>query len=445
MARNNESSIITKKETTSQEFIFPKHFLWGAATSSHQVEGNNTHNDWWEWEQTRPPQARSGLACDQWNRFEDDFKLAQTLGHNAHRFSIEWSRIELQEGQFDSVALDHYATVIRSLKSKGMEPIITLHHFTLPLWVARQGGWASAKTPELFARYAQKVTEALGGDVRYWMTLNEPVVYTYKSYTTGEWPPGIKSDTEPFKVFENLLLGHVLAYERIKETYAQNHWKEPRVGIAQNVLIFKAYSDFSLLDCIAMRLRHWMFNHLFVQALVRGKARCIGLFNIHLPKANTLDFIGLNYYTRDFVRHHGFGFPGILGQVCAASVKQNQRMGKDNVLSWEIYPKGLRTFLKDFSRYQLPLLVSENGIATNDDAERSEFIVEHLKAMAQAIKKGAPVIGYLYWSLLDNYEWADGFVPRFGLIEVNYSTQKRTVRESARKFEEIIRSGKLRF
>ncbi len=436
-------SVITGK--TPREFTFPKDFLWGAATSAHQVEGNNTNNDWWEWEQARLPHARSGQACDQWNRFEEDFKLAQTLGHNAHRFSIEWSRIEPQEGQFDSGALDHYAQVIRSLRSKGIEPIVTLHHFTLPLWLAHQGGWFLEKTPELFARYAQKVTEALGGDVRYWMTLNEPIVYAYKSYLTGEWPPGVKSYEKAFKVFRNLLLGHVLAYEKIKDAYSQKGWGVPMVGVAQSVLIFRACSDRSLRDRIAARFRHWMFNHLFVQALIKGRSYSIGLFSVHLPRAKTLDFIGLNYYTRDFVRHDGFGFPGILGQACTATVEQGRHTGKDNFLSWEIYPKGLHTFLKDFSRYKLPLLISENGLATNDDTERSEFIGEHLKAVGQAMKEGAPVIGYLYWSLLDNYEWAEGFVPRFGLIEVNYITQERTIRGSARKFNEIIRSGKVSF
>jgi len=432
-------------EKAPREFTFPKGFLWGAATSAHQVEGNNTNNDWWEWELTRLTQSRSGQASDHWNRFEEDFKLAQALGHNAHRFSIEWSRIEPQEGQWDSSALEHYAQVIQSLRSKGIEPIVTLHHFTLPLWLARQGGWASEKTPELFARYVRKVAEALDGDVHYWMTLNEPGVYTYKSYLVGEWPPGEKSPDKAFKVFKNLMLGHVLAYEQIKEAYIQNGWTKPMVGIAQSVLIFRACSDTSLRDRVAARFRHWMFNHLFVQALVRGQAYCVGLFSIHLPRAKTLDFIGLNYYTRDFVRHHGFGFPGILGQACTATAAQDRHTAKDNFLSWEIYPKGLYTFLKDFSRYKVPLLVSENGLATNDDTERAAFIVEHLKAVARAMHEGAPVIGYLYWSLLDNYEWAEGFVPRFGLIEVNYTTQERKVRDSARKFEEIIRSGKIQF
>ena len=433
------------KDASPHDFIFPKDFLWGAATSAHQVEGNNINNDWWEWEQTKGPLARSGQACDQWNRFEEDFNLAQTLGHNAHRFSIEWSRIEPQEGQWDTAALEHYAQVIRSLRSKGIEPIVTLHHFTLPLWLAHQGGWDADKTPQIFARYVGIVADTLGRDVHYWMTLNEPVVYAYKGYMVGDWPPGLKSPKVAVQVFKNLLLGHVLAYERIKEIYAEKGWETPKVGIAQSVLIFRACLDRSLRDRVAARFRHWMFNHLFVQALVRGRAYCMGLFRVHLPRAKTLDFIGLNYYTRDFVLHRGFGFPGILGQTCKETKAQDRHTGKDNFLSWDIYPKGLYTFLKDFSRYKLPLLISENGIATVDDAERVSFIVEHLKAMAQAMEEGVPVIGYLYWSLLDNYEWAEGYVPRFGLIEVDYTTQERKVRVSARKFEEIIRSGKLRF
>ncbi|MBF0523181.1 MAG: glycoside hydrolase family 1 protein [Candidatus Omnitrophica bacterium] len=437
------SSNKIKPEKTSQEFIFPKNFLWGAATSSHQVEGNNTNNDWWQWEQRLPLKMHAGQACDEWNRFEEDFKLAESIGLTAYRFSLEWSRIEPAPGQFENSALDHYRVMILSLKSKGIEPVVTLNHFTIPLWLVSLGGWDSDKTPELFARYVGKVTEALGGDVRYWMTLNEPVVYTYKGYMSGEWPPGKREPKEAIEVFKNLLRAHVLAYERIKEVYTQKGWKAPKVGIAQSVIIFRACSDASLRDRIAARFRHWMFNHLFVQALIRGKAYCVGLFNIHLPKAKTLDFIGLNYYTRDFVLHHGFGFPGILGQACTVTIAQDRHTGKDNFLSWDIYPKGLYTFLKDFSRYNLPLLISENGIATNDDTERVNFIVEHLKAVARAMKERAPVIGYFYWSLLDNYEWAQGFVPRFGLIDVNYITQERKVRESARKFEEIIKSGKL--
>jgi beta-glucosidase len=423
------------------EFTFPKDFLWGAGTSSHQVEGNNTNNDWWQWEQKIPLNMRSGQACDEWNRFEEDFKLAQTLGLTAHRFSLEWSRIEPSPGQFDTLALDHYRGMILSLRSKGIEPIVTLNHFTIPLWLAGQGGWLSDKSPELFAQYVKKTTEFLGGDVHCWITLNEPAVYTHKSYTIGQWPPGEKSLKKAFKVLQNLAQAHVLAYVKIKEVYINKGWKEPAIGIAHQVLIFTPCSDRSLWDRLSAWLRDRVVNHLFAQALVWGRAKVFGVLSIRLPRARTLDFIGLNYYTRDYVRNRGFLLSDMLG---GGSVLGNPR-GKKNSLGWEIYPQGLHTLIKAFSRYKLPILISENGICTNNDAERSEFIVDHLKAVAMAINEGAHVIGYLYWSLLDNYEWADGFAPRFGLIEVDYATQSRKIRGSARKFEEIIRSGRLSF
>ena len=426
--------------TKPDEFTFPKDFLWGAGTSSHQVEGNNTNNDWWQWEQTRLPQSRSGQACDGWNRFEDDSKLIQTLGHTAHRFSLEWSRIEPQEDQWDGSAINHYAQVIHSLRLKGIEPIVTLHHFTLPLWLARQGGWALQKTPDLFARYVRKTVEALGSGVHHWMTLNEPAVYTYKGYMSSEWPPGMRSPREAVKVFGNLLRGHVLAYVKIKEAYAQKGWKEPMVGISQQVLVFAPFSESSLWDRLSASLRDRMINHLFVRILIRGRGKALGIFNIKLSKARALDFIGLNYYTRDHVRNRGFSLRDVLR---GENVLENTR-GRKNSLGWEIYPKGLYTLIKAFSKYKLPILISENGICTDNDSERSEFIAEHIDAVARAMKEGAPVIGYLYWSLLDNYEWADGFAPRFGLIEMDYATQGRSIRPSARKFEEIIRSGRVR-
>ncbi|MBI4372267.1 MAG: glycoside hydrolase family 1 protein, partial [Candidatus Omnitrophica bacterium] len=170
-------------------FTFPKYFLWGAATSSHQVEGNNMNNDWSEWEQNGKVKERSGKACDHWNRFREDFELAKSLHHNAHRFSLEWSRIEPEEGTFSDEALSHYRDVIQALKSNGLEPIITLHHFTLPLWLAQKGGWLAKETPEIFARYVQNAVETIGDGVQYWLTLNEPVAYVFKSYLAGEWPP----------------------------------------------------------------------------------------------------------------------------------------------------------------------------------------------------------------------------------------------------------------
>ena len=422
-------------------YVFPRNFLWGSATSSHQVEGNNIHNDWWEWEQSGRVLEQSGKACDHWNRFHEDFKLAKSLHHNAHRFSVEWSRIEPREGEFSEEALSHYREVIRSLRSNGLEPIVTLHHFTIPLWLAKQGGWVSDRTPELFARFVRKVAESIGEGIRYWITINEPEVYIFKSYLMGEWPPGERSYEKVYRVAAHLLKAHVLAYDVIQSVAETFHRSKTQVGIAKHVAVFTPCYHNSWGDRLSAWLRNLMFNHLFIKALVKGRILYPGFFNIRLPGAQTLDFIGLNYYTRDFVHNKGFRIPGIFGDVCTS--KHHSDSGKKNFLSWEIYPKGLFHLVKDFSKYRLPILISENGICTDYDKERWEFIQGHLRELARAIEWGAPVIGYLYWSLLDNFEWAEGFSPRFGLVEVDYATQARKVRPSAKAFAQVCQSGTL--
>ena len=424
-----------------QGFKFPNNFLWGAATSAHQVEGDNLYNDWWEWEQSGRVNERSGKACDHWNRFRDDFKLAKSLHHNAHRFSIEWSRIEPAEGKFDAEAIQHYREVIECLKQEGLEPIVTLHHFTLPLWVAREGGWCSAQTPERFARYAKKIAETIGKHVRFWITINEPEVYIFKSYLMGDWPPGENSYDKAYRVATHLLKGHVLAYAAIKEVLGSDQAERVKVGFAKHVAIFTPCSEHSWKDKISAWIRNLTFNHLFIKALIQGRIVFPGVFQVRLPYRRTLDFIGLNYYTRDFVHNKGLLMPGVFGGVC--TLEHHRNAGKRNFLHWEIYPQGLSQLAKEFARYRLPILISENGICTNQDEERAVFIKEHLHELIKAIKAGAPVMGYLYWSLLDNYEWADGFSPRFGLIEVDYRTQERRIKPSAREYAEICRSGML--
>ncbi len=426
---------------SNKKFKFPENFLWGAATSSHQVEGDNIHNDWWQWEQNGRVLEQSGKACDHWNRFQEDFKLVKSLHHNAHRFSIEWSRIEPEEGKFNQEAIAHYREVVHSLKSNGMEPIVTLFHFTLPLWLAKQGGWLSPRAPELFERFAGKMAESIGDDVRYWMTLNEPVIYVLKSYLVGDWPPGGRSYEKAYLVFVHLLKAHVLAYDAIKDSINNLNREETQVGIAQHISFFSPCYPNSWKDKISVRLRNLMFNHLFVKALIKGRIFYPGFFRVRLHRGKTLDFMGLNYYTRNFVHNRGFRIPGIYGDVCP--VGHHPDVMKKNSLNWEVYPMGLAQLVKDFSKYKLPIIIAENGISTAQDAQRSEFIVEHLRQLAKAMEWGAPVIGYFYWSLLDNFEWADGFEPRFGLIEVDYKTQERTIRPSALLYAEICQSGVL--
>src|SRR3989338_4929250 len=213
---------------------YPKDFLWGAATSSHQVEGNNTKNDWWQWEQSGNTKNPSGAATDHYNRYKDDFQLAADLGHNAHRFSIEWSRIEPKQGQFDHEAIEHYREVLAALKARAIEPIVTLHHFTNPVWFSDIGGWMNPKAAGHYVDYVKKIVAVLGKEVRFWVTINEPMVYALYSFIEGLWPPGARSNRMGFKVVNNMIQAHRQAYWAVHDLYRHQGGGKPMVGFAKN-------------------------------------------------------------------------------------------------------------------------------------------------------------------------------------------------------------------
>jgi beta-glucosidase len=421
----------------SANFRFPDGFLWGAATSAHQVEGNNIHNDWWAWEQAGKVEHKSGVAADHYHRFREDFDLAKHLGHNAHRFSLEWSRIEPEDGVFSQEAIDHYRDVLLALRERGMEPVVTLFHYTLPQWMAAKGGWESDEIEARYSLYVMRVLDEYKELARWWITLNEPVVQVFKGWLLGQWPPGKHEDyPTAFKVVRRMLRSHVKAYHLI-------HQRRPgaMVGVAKHVLALTACNPRSWSDRMSVRAREYLFNQLFIDALIKGTLRVPGLFWERLPSGRTLDFIGLNYYTRDFVKNTGLDVPGLLGNVC--TLEHHQHIGKRNALGWEVYPEGLAHFLRTFAKYKLPILITENGIPAAHDDDRWVFIFMHLWQVARAISDDVQVVGYLYWSLLDNFEWADGYSARFGLIGVDYATQKRTVHPSARMMAQIIRRNEL--
>ncbi|MEK7650043.1 MAG: family 1 glycosylhydrolase [Patescibacteria group bacterium] len=359
-------------------------FYWGAATSSHQVEGN-TRNDWSDFEREHHLMP-SGLAADHYHRFRDDFEIAKNLGHNAHRFSIEWSRVEPREGEWDEREIQHYRDVVTSLREHGLEPFVTLWHWTVPLWFRDHGGWINSKAPLQFTRFAARMADALP-DVKFWITLNEPNVYTAHGYLRGNWPPGKRIALGQYWRANHMLASaHKKAYVLIKQKN-----KHAEVGIAQNVIWFSRRSNF---------LKDFFFNHSFVRRIHRYQ-----------------DFMGVNYYFSDRNLEH-----------------------KSDV-QWSIDPEGLYWILKDMIRYKKPLYIFENGIANATDDRRTQFIKDHVTMMQKAMREGIDVRGYFYWSLLDNFEWADGFWPRFGLVEINYETQERSIRKSAWEYKRIIESA----
>ncbi|MCX6806729.1 MAG: glycoside hydrolase family 1 protein [Candidatus Berkelbacteria bacterium] len=367
-------------------------FFWGAATSSHQVEGNNT-NQWSKWEK-----EKSGRACDHYHLFEEDFKIAKSLGHNAHRFSIEWSRIEPEENKFDEKEIKHYQKVIDSLREKNIEPFVTLWHWTLPLWLPEKGGFARKNSIDYFARYVEKIVSSIEG-VKFWITINEPDVYASKSYLVGDWPPQKQNIFLAWRVIKNLIKAHKRAYEIIKEINPGL-----QVGIAKHNIYFEAYKN-KLFNRFLKKGADWVWNYYILNK--------IGSYQ---------DFIGLNYYLHNRIN---WGF------------NKNENL-KVSDLGWELYPEGIYYCLKELQKYKKPIYITENGLADAKDKNRAWYIKEIIKNIFKAKKEGIDVHGYLHWSLLDNFEWDKGFWPRFGLVEVDYKTLKRKIRPSALEYKKII-------
>jgi beta-glucosidase len=399
---------------------FPKDFLWGAATSAYQVEGNNYNSDWWPWEMKTGKQS-SGTACGHYDLYEQDFNLVKGLGHNAHRLSIEWARIEPTEGHFSQEAVRHYVDVIRALHRRGIEPVVTLHHFTNPLWFSQSGGWERRDAVIRFLRYVERVVYALAPHVRYWITINEPTILISHGYLQGLWPPQARSIFRASAAHDYLAEAHIKAYRLIHEIYCSASLPAPSVGLAHHMPAIVPCSP-TFRNRLAARLRDHWFNYEFLDRITRHRS---------------LDFIGLNYYSRNLVDVSRWNWGSLMYEVCG----QGHHPLKKNSLGWDIYPEGLYQILMRLKRYRLPIIITENGICTDDDALRWDFMASHLRCVHRALADGAPVTGYLYWALLDNFEWDKGFAPRFGLIHVDYATLHRTIRYSAHKFSQVCLSG----
>lgn len=427
-----------------KDIRFPDGFLWGSATSAHQVEGNTVRNDWWAWEQAGKVKEPSGLACDHYRRFPDDFDLAAQLGHTVHRFSIEWSRIEPAQGHFDEEALEHYRTVVQALRARGLEPVVTLHHFTNPQWLAEAGGWTTPDVVEWFARYTERVAKALGGMVRYWVTINEPMVYVYMHYLTGEGPPGARDLKQALRVTEHLIRAHAVSY-RILHGQASGTGAPVQVSVAKHLPVFVPCRRWWPLDRMATSLSDRFFNTAFLDGVTEGRWRVPGLPTLRIPEAQgTLDMLGVNFYRRHFIRCRPLAGEW-LGSSCELGHHVGEMKERTTWMGWEVHPESFFHTLKRWARLGLPMFVTENGTCMADDAQRWSVIARHLEAMGRACEQGVPLIGYCYWSLLDNFEWAHGYAPRFGLVEVDYATQERRVRQSAWRFAEVCRTNRLRF
>ncbi len=417
---------------------FPESFLFGCATSAFQVEGH-IDNDWERWAQAgrlKDPQARCGKATDHWNRYEEDFDLLAQMGANAYRMSIEWARVEPEPGVFDDEALDRYARMISALRARDIEPFVTLLHFTHPTWFHELSPWHSPAAPERFAAFTQQVLEAIGDQVGHYTVLNEPNVWLAAAYVEGVAPGGTRGLSTTVKAAEGLVRAHAAAHRQIKAIAGPN----AQVGISQNHVRFAPSDRNSRAERAAAKTLADVFNHALVEAMVSGRLQMGGFpgASKHISEAErTLDFIGVNYYSRLFVETKVLPKPEL-----ALFYEDRQGMGISD-LGWEIYPQGLTEALQEMNGYGLPLYITENGIDDRDDSRRARYIHDHLEAAINAMRRGVDLRGYFHWSLLDNFEWLEAYEPRFGLVHVDYESQVRTPKASAEYFAEVIRNGRL--
>ena len=421
---------------------FPKGFWWGAGTSAHQVEGGNVANDWWRFEQ-QPGAIRdgraSGEACHHYELFDQDFALAAADGHRMHRLSLEWSRLEPERGRFDPAAVAHYHAVFASLRRHRLTPLVTLHHFTNPLWIADRGGWENRDTIERFCDFTRFCAREYGAEVDWWCTVNEPEVLGFRGWSEGIWPPAVRDNSRALEVIANQLEAHGRAFHILHaedRADADGDGVAARVGFAKHYVQLEALRPWHPLD----RLQAFLERRVFVEAIEQAATE--GLVDLAIPGAKrvkrvlpelkgALDFYGLNYYTRWRVRS-------------LAAVPHVATPGAPlNDLGWEVWPEGFRRALLAAGRFGKPVLVTENGVADARDAIRPQALVDFAGAMHAAIAQGVDVRGYLHWSLLDNFEWADGWHGRFGLygVDPDDPALTRTRRRSAEVLARLARGN----
>jgi beta-glucosidase len=421
---------------------FPRNFLWGVSTAAHQVEGDNLNNQWAEWEQAGRIKSgdRSGRACDWWNNAERDFDLARQLGVNALRLSIEWSRIEPEEGRYNDAALRRYRQMLEALHHRGILPIVCLHHFTNPLWFERKGAFLATRAPDVFVRFARHVVSGLGDLCRQWVTLNEPNVYAALGYVLGEFPPGHRGRIgTALRVVSAMAQAHAQAYCAIHELQAG-----AEVGWAHNFVAFQPSNPRRLRDRCVTRLVNELFNESFVRLLEDGKFA----FPLNLAgkrvweTAGKFDFVGINVYSRFHVAFDA----RCAAQLCARvfvppGVPQGDH-GAEQPYG-EAYPAAIRLAVERMTKLGKPIYILENGVPDAEDRIRPWLIANVMLELDKLIREGHDIRGYFHWSLIDNFEWSEGWKLRFGLIALDPKTQQRKIRNSGRLYAAIARSNQL--
>jgi len=377
---------------------YPKNFLFGSSTAAHQIEGGNFNSDWHQWEKVPgniADGANSDVAADSWNLWRKDIQLLKKTSQNAYRFSIEWAKIEPQKGVFDYNAINHYREILLELRENNIKSMVTLFHFVLPKWISDIGGFMNKKTVDHFGSYCELMAKELGELVDFWVTINEPQTYALCGYVQGMWCPGKKNFFAGLKIGGILNKAHIIAYKKIRSVVTTP------VGISENIAIFEP-----LYDNIVDRLFTRYINHL-------------ATFSFIAPISKYIDFLGINYYYKVNLQYKKPQFHFIS--------KKKTDMG------WSIHQEGLYDVIMKNLIWRKPIYITENGVADENDRHRAKFLKDAFYYVQKAIQKGADVRGYFHWTLMDNFEWAEGYNAKFGLFTID-----RAPRASAYLYRDLI-------
>jgi len=404
------------------ETRFPDGFLWGTSSAAHQVEGGNRNNDWWEFEQ-QPGHIANGdtseIACDHYHRYREDFALLNELNQNAHRLSIEWSRVEPVEGEFDARQIRHYRDVLGEIREQGIQPMLTLHHFTSPLWFTRKGGWRASGSPRAFLPFVRRIVDELGDLVSMWCTINEPSIYAVQGWLNGEFPPGKHGDVASvYRVASNMRRAHELAYEVIKR-----RWPDSPVGLSHHKFLFMPATpkrrDRWAARAAQLVMDSWPVAPARLRRIVEATSDYVGIAHYHVQAAA----FNPRRPQDQFIRR--FNMPGV----------QVSDMG------WSADPQWMRLVLNELKALSKPVYITENGLGTMDDERRQRYLVDVLSNVHLAIQDGVDVRGYFHWTNMDNFEWGRGYQVQFGLIDVDRKTLERTIKPSGRLYARIAKAN----
>ena len=430
---------------------FPENFLWGAATASAQIEGG-----WNEggrtpsiWDTAPSNKIKNGdnchIACDHFHRMKEDVALMKEIGLKSYRFSISWSRVIPEEGKINPEGIKFYSDLVNELLKNGIEPLVTIYHWDLPVWAYEKGGWLSKRIVQLFAEYTKAVVDALSDRVCWWMTMNEPQCFIMNSYLQGVHAPFKRRYLALSKLTRNCMLAHAEAVKVIRK-YAK---KPPKIGIVMATGSYVPDDDSAESAEKARKMSTetgmgLMGNRWWMDPILAGKpVRAYGVYSVSAKTAREahqpLDFVGLNIYSP-----YNYSEWGGDKNADTSSLEKSS-------IGWVIDERVMYWTVKFiYERYRLPIMISENGMSDNDklsddgkihDTKRINYLTRYLRSLKKAIAEGYPVLGYQCWSLLDNFEWAEGYDHRFGLIYTDYPTQKRILKDSAYEYKKIIETN----